>query len=78
MRRPPRVRDLVVMPWNNEDNVRDNAIAEPRLRRVEIEDLDTATTVEVKVRREVGYVSLFLRHAFRLPAPEIRRLPAEL
>jgi hypothetical protein len=55
------------MPWNNEDNVRDSEIAEPRLRRVEIEDLDTATTVEVKVRREVGYLSLFLRHSFRRP-----------
>jgi hypothetical protein len=66
------------MPWNDEDKVRDSESAEPRLRRVEIEDLDTATTVEVKVSREVGYLSLFLRHAFRLPTPEIRRSPAEL
>jgi hypothetical protein len=58
------------MPWNDlssESNVPDREIAEPRLRRVEIEDLDTASPVEVKVRRETGHLSLLLRHAFRLP-----------
>jgi hypothetical protein len=66
------------VPWNDENDVRDREIAERRLRRVEIADLDTATPVEVKVRCEAGSLSLFLRHAFRLPTPEIRRSPAEL
>lgn len=69
------------MPWNDlssESNVPDREIAEPRLRRVKIEDLDTASPVEVKVRREAGYLSLLVRHAFRLATPEIRRSPAEL
>jgi hypothetical protein len=60
------------MPWNDfnsKSNVPDREIAEPRLRRVEIEDLDTATPIEVKVRREAGYLSLLVRHAFRLAAP---------
>jgi hypothetical protein len=60
------------MPWNDlnsESKVPDREIAEPRLRRVEIDDLDTATPVEVKVGREAGYLSLLVRHAFRLATP---------
>lgn len=38
-----------------------------RVRRVDIDDLDTATAVEVEVRREDGYLSLLLWRAFRLP-----------
>jgi hypothetical protein len=60
------------MPWNDlnsESKVPDREIAELRLRRIEIDDLDTAIPVEVKVRREAGYLSLLVRHAFRLATP---------
>lgn len=60
------------MSWNHllsERDVTDREPAETRFRRVQIEDLDSATTVEVEVRREVGYLTFFLRHGFRLQGP---------
>ena len=46
--------------------VADQARTEPRLRRVRIDDRDTASAVAVPVRREAGHIAVFLRHALGL------------
>ena len=60
------------MSWNDlfsESDGSDREPVETRLRRVQIDDLDSGTTFEVEVRREVGYLTLLLRHGFRLQTP---------
>jgi hypothetical protein len=53
----------------------DQAATQARVRRLDINDRDTAAAVAVRVRRDPGHLPFFLRQTLTLWYPAKRRTP---